>query len=339
MDLPDRVSILVNRPEESNTLRGEESVRGVMESAHAAAEALRQAGCKVVVIGCGRTPADLLDALAKSAPQAVVNLAEEAWGSDRFEPAAAYLLLASGIPFTGCPPEALALARDKQRARLVASAAGVSVPEGEVFHQAPEQRLARPYAVIVKPACSDGSFGIGEESVVEPSGNIAAAVHACSQRCGWPVLVERYIDGRELNVTLVERDCDDWMIIPSEIDFSAVPPGHPRIVSYVAKWHPGSAEDRATAVRADVKLDPVLQEQVQQTAHAIIGAFELRGYARYDARVDIDGRLTVVDINPNPDMSPGAGVIRSVGKRGIDHAQFVCGQVRLAVKRGSRKVS
>jgi D-alanine-D-alanine ligase len=58
--------------------------------------------------------------------------------------------------------------------------------------------------------------------------------------------------------------------------------------------------------------------------------FGLRGYARFDARVDEQGKLRVIDVNPNPDISPGAGVSRAVARRGIELGDFVRGQAALA---------
>ncbi len=334
MHLPDRVAVLVNRPEESNTALGSEAVRGVMLAAEAAERALRAAGCGTQVISCGKTPSGLIEQLGASKAQVVVNLAEEAWGNDRFEPVVAYLLAVAGVPFTGSPPEALVVARHKGRARMLASAAGIRVPKGEVIGRAPEEPLRRSHDVIVKPACHDGSIGIHPSSVVVAGDDIAPVVRACGGRVGGPVLVEQFIEGREINATLVERAAGDWLIIPSEIDFSAMPAGRPHIVSYEAKWHAGSTEDRGTSVHPDVELGPQILEQVTQTARALVSGFGLRGYARYDARLDAEGRLYLVDINPNPDISPGAGVIRALARRGIEHAQFICEQVALAWERG-----
>lgn len=335
MRLPDRVAILVNRPEDSNTALGEEAVHDVMDSAEAAAEALQEAGCTTVVIGTGASPADFLRELHEAKPQIVVNFAEEAWGSDRFEPAVAYLLAAHRIPFTGNPPETLVVCRDKLRARLLAAAAGAVVGRGVGFRSPPTQPVTLPYAVVVKPACHDGSIGITEQSVVPAGSDVVPAIRACASHGGYPVLAEEYLDGRELNVTLFEREAGGWTTVVSELDFSDMPEGKPRILSYQGKWIEGSDNDLHTVVHPGVDLDADLDEQVRRTAQVLIEAFGLRGYARFDTRVDRQGRVTVIDVNPNPDIAPAAGVPNALDSRGIEHADFIRELVALAWRRGT----
>jgi D-alanine-D-alanine ligase len=335
MRLPDRVAILVNRPEESNTALGEEAVHDVMDAAEAAEEALQEVGCKTVVIGTGSSPAAFIRELEDANPQLVVNFAEEAWGSDRFEPAIAYLLTARGIPFTGNPPETLVACRDKIRARLLASAAGAVVGRGVGFRTPPTGTVTLPYAVVVKPACHDGSIGITSDSVVQAGHDIVPAIQACASHGGYPVLAEEYIDGRELNVTLYERLAGGWTIVVSELDYSDMPEGKPRILSYQGKWIQGSENDLHTIVHPGVDLDPDLDSQVKRTADALIEAFGIRGYARFDTRVDRQGRVTVIDVNPNPDIAPAAGVVRALASRDIEHADFIREQVALAWRRGT----
>jgi D-alanine-D-alanine ligase len=333
MRLPDKVAIVVNRPEESNVALGEEAVHDVMYSAEAAEEALCAAGCKVEIVGIGSSPAEFLQELEKANPQFVVNLAEEAWGSDRFEPAVAYLLAIRGLPFTGNPPETLTACRDKWNARLIASAAGLLIGRGVVFRKKPASPTCLPYAAIVKPSCHDGSIGITIDSVVAAGSDANAAVEACASHGGFPVLVEEYFPGRELNVTLAEREDGTWTVAPSELDYSGVPDGRPRILSYNGKWIEGSLEDQQTVVHTKLELDKELDAKVQRASQAMIEAFGLRGYARYDARLDDKGDLRVIDINPNPDIAPCAGVSRALQAIGLEHPDFIREQVAIAWRR------
>jgi D-alanine-D-alanine ligase len=148
-----------------------------------------------------------------------------------------------------------------------------------------------------------------------------------------PVLAERYVDGRELNVTLI-GNAPELAVLPlHEIDFAQMPADRPRIVSYAAKWdehHVDYAGTKAVPLR-DANAE--LTERVERVARAAWHALGLRDYGRVDLRVDAAGAPWVIDINPNPDISPDAGVVRSARLAGMSYPQLIAHLAGVAHRR------
>jgi D-alanine-D-alanine ligase len=138
-----------------------------------------------------------------------------------------------------------------------------------------------------------------------------------------PVLAERYIEGREINVTLIGNGADLEVMPLHEIDFSAMPPERPRIVSYAAKWDEAHVDYAGTKPVPLVGATPALIAAIERTARAAWAAVGLRDYGRVDLRVDAAGTPWVIDVNPNCDISPDAGVCRAARVAGLDYPALI----------------
>jgi D-alanine-D-alanine ligase len=144
--------------------------------------------------------------------------------------------------------------------------------------------------------------------------------------------VERYVEGRELNVSLVGFPAA--RVLPlSEIDFSGLPAGIPQIVSYDAKWSTGSLEDMGTRPVLHPQLPPGVAARVRRVAADAFRALGLRDYGRVDIRLSPSGTPFVVDVNPNCDLSRNAGMARAASAVGMDYATLVKLIVRYALRR------
>jgi D-alanine-D-alanine ligase len=138
-----------------------------------------------------------------------------------------------------------------------------------------------------------------------------------------PVLGERYIAGREINVTLIGNGADLRVLPPHEIDFAAMPSDRPHIVSYAAKWDETHVDYVGTKPVAMRDPTPELIARIETTARAAWNALGLRDYGRVDLRVDEDGVPWVIDINPNCDISPDAGAARAAAAVGMSYDEFI----------------
>src|SRR5262249_39144144 len=137
-----------------------------------------------------------------------------------------------------------------------------------------------------------------------------------------PVLAERYVEGRELNVTLIGNGAELRVLPLHEIDFAAMPADRPRIVSYAAKWEEDHVDYAGTKPVPLRDASPALVPPVEQVARAAWDALGLRDYGRIDLRVDAAGPW-VIDVNPNPDISPDAGVTRAARIAGMSYPELI----------------
>ncbi|WP_394825992.1 ATP-grasp domain-containing protein [Pendulispora albinea] len=275
----------------------------------------------------------LRDRLLQLEPDCVFNLCESLAGDARLESAVPLLVETLGIPCTGSPPEALSRALYKDRVKESLQRAGVPTPSGCVLRR-PDDPYDLPFPAIVKPVHEDGSVGITQRSVVTNEPELRAVVAETLAVHCQPALVEQYVEGRELNVAML--GFPTARVLPlCEIDFSELPEEAPRIVSYDAKWKAGSIEDRGTRPVHNPELPSALAARVRRVAVDAFRALGLRDYGRVDIRLAPSGVPYVIDVNPNCDLSPNAGMARAAAAVGIDYAALLKLVVRYAVRRRS----
>jgi D-alanine-D-alanine ligase len=299
--------------------------------ARAIAAALGEAGFDAHLVPVDGDLAELRTRLAELDADCAFNLCESLAGDSRLESAVPLLLELLGIPFTGSPPEVLSFGLRKDRVKQRLQAAGIPTPDGRVL-AAPGDPCDLPYPLIVKPVHEDGSVGIWRTSVVHNDAELARAVSAVLAKLRQPCLVEQYIDGREFNVALLGHPTP--RVLPlSEIDFRGLPAGAPHIVSYDAKWASGSEDDLGTVPVLHPELGSAVAARVRRVATDAFRAVGVRDYGRVDVRLAAGGIPYVVDVNPNCDLSPNAGMARAAGAFGIDFRALASLLVRYALRR------
>jgi D-alanine-D-alanine ligase len=270
--------------------------------------------------------------LKKRKPDVVFNLFEGNLDNPETESFVAGLLDWSGIPYTGSPFSTLSLARAKHTTKYLLKGAGLPTADFLVANQMPMPECSLKYPVIVKPAKQDASVGMDQESVCVNAVQLEQRVQYILATYGAPVIVEEYIAGREFNVALMELP-DLHALPPVEIVFPPETAGAWSILTYEGKWKPGSpAFDAPPSVPTDLPSATVRRlGQMAQKAYRILGC---RDYARVDFRMSAAGKLFVLEINPNPEISEYAGFAGSLGSARFSHREFI---VRLARQALSRK--
>lgn len=318
------------------------AVQAVGDESQAIRAACASFGWTTVAIEASTDPARTIAALNASRCDVVFQLAESIGGEARFEAAAAWMLEWAKIPFTGTGPIAITIALEKPLARAVLAAAGVPTPIGFVLADAatelPREFTANPAGSrwIVKPAREDASHGIALASVVSSERALrerAAYVIATYRQ---PALVEEFVEGREFNVSLLADGDEVQILPPAEIDYTDFPAGAPQLVTFTAKWDPSSAEYTGSVAVAARDMDPELDRLVRTRALAAYHAIGLAGYGRIDLRVHPTRGPLVLDVNPNPDISPDAGLARAAARGGLAYEELISRIVRDAVRRGRR---
>ncbi|MDP1602766.1 MAG: hypothetical protein Q8M03_05820, partial [Legionella sp.] len=191
-----------------------------------------------------------------------------------------------------------------------------------VFVEDPDAPLGGlRFPVIAKPASEDGSLGITVASV---AGDEAAARRAIKKELDnhGPVLVEEFIEGRELNVPIL-GNAPARVLPVSEIDFKGLAPGMPHICGYEAKWEQADDRYTGTAGICPAELGEQLQDRIERWSVLAFRSLGLRDYARIDWRLSPTRGLMALEANPNPDISPTSGFLRSVRAAGMDYPEFI----------------
>jgi len=295
------------------------AIAEVVQTAKAIVDALRRRGHDARLLPLEDHVAAQIRA---SHADVIFNLTESFRGSSALEPAIAWLYEVERKAYTGAHASALERCLNKSVTRALLREAGVSVPEGRTIRTADEPLHALPYPLFLKPAQEDASHGIDLGSVVHDEAAARARVASLLARFGGAVIAEAWIDGRELNVSILDDGDTLQVLPPAEIDFSAFPAGVPRVLTYAAKWDESSDEYRGSPSVA-ATLDDALRARVEATALAAFRALGLRGYGRVDLRVDAAGTPFVIDVNPNPALAPDAGLALAAGRAGLDYDAIV----------------
>jgi D-alanine-D-alanine ligase len=257
--------------------------------------------------------------LAALGPDLAFNLVESLGGEGALLHLVPALLRSLRLPFTGAGAEALLLSTDKLAARRRLAAAGL--PVAAAFSG--DCAGAAPGRYVLKPVCEDASVGLDDSSVIEVGGarELAAALAARAARLGLELFAEAWIEGRELNVSLLAKGEGVEVLPAAEILFDGFPPGKPRIVGYAAKWQPDSFEYRHTPRSFELAArDAPLVSELGRQARCAWTALGLEGWARVDFRVDSSGCPWILEVNANPCLADDAGFAAAVERAGLAFA-------------------
>lgn len=272
--------------------------------------------------------------LTRNRPDVIFNLVEvfndSPW--DEFKVAALYELLK--IPFTGAPALTLGICQRKTLTKQILKANGIPTPRFKKFskNNIPVRHSLR-YPLIVKPSREDASTGIENESVVTNREDLMRRVEHIIEDYEQPALVEEYIDGRELNVSIL-GDAELVALPISEIDFSELPPHLHKIVSYQSKWDPSHEAYHTAFPICPADLPKATTRRAHQIALQAFTTMRCRDYARIDMRLSKDKKLYVLEVNPNPDLAPEVGFMRSAEEYGLKFGEALRKIVEFALARG-----
>ena len=289
---------------------------------------LRAAQHQVVGVSVDGTP-ECLKTLAGLQVDLVFNLVESFGGDSTKEPnvAAYYELL--GLPYTGSGPRGLSLAMDKAVTKKLLAFHGIATPKFAVMWRGRlDWAHDIDFPVIVKPVREDGSIGIGFDALAANIKELMERIDQLHSEFDHPVLIEQFIDGREVYVGVVGNGQPE-ALPPVELDLSHLPKGTPRIAGAEVKWEEGSRAYRGSKVRIP-KLPDEMRATIQKYALTAFQSLGLRDYARIDFRVARDGTVYLIEANPNPYLHSNAEFIRGARASGRTHPQVILEIVALA---------
>ena len=276
---------------------------------------------------------NLVDILKVRKPDVVFNLVESFYHSPLKEMMVTGVYEMLGIPYTGSPPLTLGVCQRKGLTKQILLANGIPTPRFKlVVHKSVSSRHGLRYPLIVKPAREDGSIGVEDESVVYTLRELRRRCEYISDEFHQPAIVEEFIDGRELNVSILGSE--EPLVLPiSEVDFSTMPESFKNIVTYQAKWEPRHETYHRTIPICPARLTKKIERGVQAVALTAFRIMGCRDYARIDMRLDKKNKPFVLEVNPNPHLSEGMGLMRSAETHGFSFGQTLGMIVEFARRR------
>jgi len=258
-----------------------------------------------------------IERLRRARVDLVFNLCESIDGVAAMEPPVISVLELLGLPFSGSSSWTTSLCLRKHVVNGALERAGLPVPRFAVVRRGGDIPSVG-FPAICKPAAEDASIGVEQRSVVRTTRQLTERVSAMLER--WDeVLVQRYIEGREINVGIL----GDAVLPIAEIDFGRMPKGMWRIVTYRSKWETGSEEDLGSVPRCPARLPASVATQARKVAIAAWRLVGGSGYGRVDMRIDERGRPWILEVNSNPDIAPDAGLARMARVAGIEYGALV----------------
>ncbi|HYR52762.1 MAG TPA: ATP-grasp domain-containing protein [Candidatus Dormibacteraeota bacterium] len=277
--------------------------------------------------------AKTLKALASAEVDLMFNLTESYAGDDTKDINIAAYLDLLGIPYTGSGPTGLHLAQDKAVAKRLFAFHGIRTPNFATVYQGRLQWADDVhFPVIVKPKREDGSIGIAFSAVAGSIKELMERIDALHADLNAPVLIEEYIEGRELYVSVIGNDPPEALPI-IELNLDDLPEGTPRIAGTEVKWERGTAAYRKTKLRFPEDLSENLVAEIQETAVKACQALEIRDYARVDFRLSPKRKFFTLEVNPNPWLHSTAEFSLAAKQSGREHTDVIQEIVDLALAR------
>ena len=281
---------------------------------------LRQLGHQVVPLGVDDHLEVVRQAIEKHKPHICFNLLEEFAGRSAFDQNVVSYLELLGVPYTGCNPQGLILARDKALTKKLLRFHHIPVPDFAVCRLGRKAR--RParlgFPLIVKSVDEEASLGISQASIVESDEELVARVAEIHEELVTDALIESYVDGRELYVALLGNS--RLTVFPTwELLFEKMPDGARNIATARVKWDVPFQKKHGITSSLAADLPDDVNVKLPRLAKKIFRVLKLTGYARIDLRLTPEGKFYVLEANPNPQLAFGEDLAESAEADGLSY--------------------
>ena len=246
----------------------------------------------------------LFSYFSKNCVDMVFNIAEGKRGKFR-ESEVPAILDYFNIPYTGSNTFSLALALNKALTKKILKAEGIPTPQFQVFKKGNEELdPSLKFPLILKPNCEGSAKGINISNVVNTQDTLFKKIEELIKLYKQEVLVEEFIEGKELTVGILENG--KTTILPIlEIDFSTCKNSGEYFYSWRMKEYQGNKElGLIPTFHCPARLNKYIEARVKETAlrtHHAVGCFDI---SRTDIRLSKDNVPYVLEINPLPGLNP-----------------------------------
>jgi len=236
---------------------------------------------------------------------------------------AVQLLEESGVPYTGSSAEAVALTTDKVATKEIFTKYCIPTPAYYVSQGADIEPDGIKLPVMVKPVAQDCSLGISQKSVLRQWGGLKSRVEEVAKHYGGDVLVEEYISGREIRMSVLGNGSNAVVLPASELVFGKSYNHKFKIFDFAAKWLPETINYQDTYAVANPKLTSKICKLLADISLLTYQITGCHGYARIDIRLSPKGIPFVLEVNANPAIGPNDALVTSARSAGISYPELL----------------
>jgi D-alanine-D-alanine ligase len=239
-----------------------------------------------------------------------------------------------GLPYTGSGVSAMAVTADKQAQLRLAQSLGAPVPQSRYIDSHDTLPCDIAFPAFVKPNASDGSFGITQKSVVRNLSELEDAVRVIRDefRMRCPILVQEFIDGPDVTVSILGNPPGSFDVLPLTIeDYAALPEGLPKICGYEAKWDQASPYWQIETKRAE--LPEGAAALLVDASKRLYARFGIQDYGRFDWRLDERGEPRFLEANANCGWCWDGHLAKAAALGGLSYSEMLAAILRHAFSR------
>lgn len=296
------------------------------EMEYQVAHALEKRGHAVLLVGVSDDLREMSSLLGEWKPDLVFNATEAFQQSSHLDYLVPALLEAEGYRYTGAPPLALLVTRDKAMSKKILAYHNIHVPTFKSYRVGEEvsAEVSMRFPLIVKPLEADASEGIARASIVHDVASLADRVNFVHERFLQAAIAEEYIEGRELYVTMIGNgDAAEMLPVVEMVFDDAGSRPEDRIATQSAKWDPKYRARRGIKNVFARRMSKIAREQLATTCKSAYRALWLRDYARLDVRLTADNEIWFIEANANPFLSYGHDSAEAAHKAGLRYEAFI----------------
>lgn len=281
--------------------------------------ALKRLGHEVHAVGISNDLRVIRRAVRRYKPHIAFNLLEEFAGHSLYDQHVVSYLELIRMPYTGCNPLGMTLAHDKALTKKILAYHNIHVPRFAVFPV--NRKVRRPgrlkFPLLVKSLIEEGSVGISQASIVRDDEKLTERVSFVHQQTGKHAIAEEFIEGREIYVGVIGNQ-NLQTYPPWELMLKNLPEGAPNIATSKVKWDINYQKQVGVVTQA-ADLSEEMKRKMARLSKRIYRLLGLSGYARIDYRLTDDGRMHVLEVNPNPQIARGEDFADSAAKAGLKY--------------------
>lgn len=321
-----RILLLVHQdlvPDETKTFKMEERLDVPWITEYDVARELRKMGHELNILGVYSDLKVIREKIDQFNPHLVYNLLEEFDGESLFDQNVVSYLELLRVPYTGCNPRGLILARDKALTKKVLTYHRIDTAKFQVFPKNRKVKLKKnlSFPLIVKCLSEEASLGLSQASVVSSEEKLLERLEYVHQKLGVDAIVEPFIEGREFYVGVYGNYRVNTLPV-WELLFKKADNPEKEFYSRRAKWNE-KYRQRKGIDSGKAKIDIELEKKIQKVALKTYRALNLSGYARIDLRMDANGVIYVIEANPNPNIAIDDDFARSASYEKINYSQIL----------------